>query len=67
MSKIVYWIGVYSICVTIHKVVGATKWYLQDQNKKNSESDQEQRETIGIQPEKVRKPVNKIGFTIDAA
>lgn len=65
MNKFVYWIGVYAICVCIHKGINATYDYVYEKGKrKEHESNDKKKGPIGIQPDSARKPMNKIGFAI---
>ena len=65
MKKIIYWIGVYAVCVFIHEGIDATHDYIAEQRKrKEHESNDKKKGPIGIQPESARKPMNKIGFAI---
>lgn len=70
MSKIIYWIGVYAICSTIHDILDykGEEFVKKTHRKmeKRYESIERNKEPIGIRPEQTRKPMNKIGFAINS-
>ena len=66
MYKIIYWIGIYAICSTVHDILD----YKGEEFVKNSyrkmreyqRSNSKKKEPIGIHAEPARKPINRIGF-----
>lgn len=65
MQKVVYWIGVYSICVFTHNVLLESAKSLKRQlDKKTKDSKGEHREIENGEDDS-SKPVGKIGFVID--
>lgn len=66
MNRFVYLVGVYSVCVFIHKTLDVAGRKLVEQLNKEPEPSRKNKEPIGVQPEKTRKPMNKIGFAINS-
>lgn len=64
MKKIIYYIGVYHICLGIH--TGLEYLYKEIKNREENKNDQK-KGSIGIQPNPAKKPMNKIGFEIPQA
>lgn len=58
MKKIIYWVGVYTICLTIHDCLRAAEQRYEREKRK---------EVKGIRADfEERRPMNKIGFSIEA-
>ena len=73
MNKLVYWVGVYTICVAIHDFPNAlhraakTLDELAREHKQGTEKSRSHRkEEIGIRLNNDGKPMNKIGFFIES-
>ena len=65
MQKVVYWIGVYSICVFTHNVLlESAKRVVRSLDKKTKDAKSEHRE-IENDEDDSNKPVGKIGFVIN--
>lgn len=65
MQKVIYWIGVYSICVFTHNVLLESARSLRKKlDKKTKDSKGENREIENEETDE-NKPVGKIGFVID--
>ena len=61
MKKIIYYIGVYSVCLCIHEGLE----FLHEEIRKHEQNrDNCKKGAIGIQPSPAKKPMNKIGFEI---
>lgn len=66
MEKIIYWIGIYAICATVHDILDyhgeeyVKKTYRN--MREHLESNSKKKEPIGIHAEPARKPRNRIGF-----
>ena len=61
MKKIIYYVGIYAVCVNIHEGLK----YVNERIGKDLENKQRQKKgAIGIQPTPAKKPMNKIGFQI---
>jgi hypothetical protein len=64
MQKLIYWVGVYSICVGIHE--GLSIWARKiEKEQHKAHSNHEVKGPIGITAEPNLKPRNKIGFEIN--
>ncbi len=64
MKKIIYYIGIYHVCLGIHEGLKI----MQEEIRKHEQSrDYRRKGSIGIHPEPVKKPMNKIGFEIPQA
>ena len=61
MKKIVYYVGIYSICVGIHEGLGILTEKIREYK---SNGEHKKKGTIGIQSTPAKKPMNKIGFEI---
>lgn len=66
MNKIVYWIGIYAICIELHDILAVCAETINEKHEKHSREKEQKKRPIGVQPEPVRKPVNKIGFQINS-
>lgn len=71
MNKFVYWVGVYTICVAIHNFPNAVIAFdkkLHEVHREQEENARRQKEKaeIGIHLNSEGKPMNKIGFSIEA-
>ena len=65
MQKVIYWIGVYSICVFTHNVLLESAKNLKRQlEKKTKDTNGEHREIDNEEADE-NKPVGKIGFVIN--
>ena len=61
MKKIVYWVGVYTICLTIHECLRAVEQRM-DRHER-----EKRKEVKGIRADSEEgRPMNKIGFSIEA-
>lgn len=65
MEKVVYWIGVYSICVFTHNVLLESARSLRKQLDKKTKDSNNGRREIGNEETDENKPVGKIGFVIN--
>lgn len=64
MKKIIYYIGIYHVCLGIHEGLE----FLHEEIRKCNQNEKRQKKgAIGIHPEPVKKPMNKIGFEIPQA
>ena len=61
MKKIIYYIGIYHICLGIHE---GLEFLHEEIQKRNQNEKRQKKGAIGIQPEPAKKPMNKIGFEI---
>ena len=62
MKKVIYLIGIYSICVNLHELERALFKKI-DKECSNREKN-EKKGVIGFKSEAAKKPMNKIGFEI---
>ena len=68
MQKIIYWVGIYAICTTIHDILDyrgeeyVKKLYFDMGKHRNSK--RKEKGPIGVQVDSARKPTGKIGFAI---
>lgn len=65
MQKVVYWIGVYSICVFTHDVLLESAKSLKRQLDKKTRGSKGDRREIENDEDDSNKPVGKIGFMIN--
>lgn len=65
MQKVVYWIGVYSICVFTHNVLLESAKSLKRQLDKKTKDSKGERREIENDEDNSNKPVGKIGFVIN--
>lgn len=64
MKKIIYYIGIYHVCLGIHEGLE----FLHEEIRKCNQNEKRQKKgAIGIHPEPAKKPMNKIGFEIPQA
>ena len=61
MKKIIYYVGIYSICVGIHE---GLEFFTEKIREYKSNGERQKKGAIGIQPTPAKKPMNKIGFEI---
>ena len=64
MKKIIYYIGIYHVCLGIHE---GLKIVHEEIQKHNQNEKRQKKGAIGIHPEPAKKPMNKIGFEIPQA
>lgn len=66
MQKLIYWIGVYAICTTVHDILDYSGEEFVKKSyrrmRKYIDTNKEKKGPIGITPEPARKPINRIGF-----
>lgn len=65
MEKVIYWIGVYSICVFTHNVLLESAKSLKRQLEKKTKASKDERREIENDEDDSNKPVGKIGFVIN--
>lgn len=65
MEKVVYWIGVYSICVFTHNVLLESAKSLKRQLEKKTKASKDERREIENDEDDSNKSVGKIGFVIN--
>ena len=58
MKKVIYYFGVYALCINIHQGLE----YLAEKCREHEEKEHHKKNAIGVQPTPAKKPMNKIGF-----
>lgn len=63
MKKVIYYFGVYALCINIQQGLE----YLVEKCKEHEEKESHKKNVIGVEPTPAKKPMNKIGFQIPEA